>query len=42
MCSSDSIHASLEDAYLELTGNEVEYTTGPGSRPAPVPARQSA
>ena len=37
-----TIHASLEDAYLELTGNEVEYTTGPGSRPAPVPARQSA
>ena len=37
-----TIRASLEDAYLELTGHEVEYTTGPGSRPAPVPARQSA
>ena len=37
-----TIHASLEDAYLELTGNEVEYTTGPGSRPAPVPVRRSA
>ena len=37
-----TIRASLEEAYLELTGHEVEYTTGPGSRPAPVPARQSA
>ena len=37
-----TIRASLEDAYLELTGHEVEYTTGPGSRPAPVPARRSA
>ena len=37
-----TIRASLEDAYLELTGHEVEYTTGPGGRPAPVPARQSA
>ena len=37
-----TIRASLEDAYLQLTGHEVEYTTGPGGRPAPVPARQSA
>lgn len=28
--------ASLEEAYLELTGNDVEYTTG--SAPAPLPA----
>ena len=37
-----TVRASLEEAYLELTGSEVEYTTGPGGRPAPVPARQSA
>ncbi|SHE24693.1 abc transporter [Actinomyces glycerinitolerans] len=29
-------HASLEEAYLELTGNDVEYTAG--SAPAPLPA----
>lgn len=33
-----TVRASLEEAYLELTGSEVEYTTGSGSRPAPVPA----
>ena len=37
-----TVRASLEEAYLELTGSEVEYTTGPGGRPAPVPARQGA
>lgn len=37
-----TVRASLEEAYLELTGSEVEYTTGPGDRPAPVPARQGA
>ena len=31
--------ASLEDAYLELTGNSVEYTTGP-ARPQPTGPRR--
>ncbi|MBW3069465.1 ABC transporter ATP-binding protein [Actinomyces sp. 594] len=31
--------ASLEDAYLELTGNDVEYTTGSEQAPAPASAR---
>ena len=35
-----TVRASLEEAYLELTGSEVEYITGPGGRPAP--ARQGA
>ena len=37
-----TVRASLEEAYLELTGSEVEYITGPGGRPAPAPARQGA
>ena len=32
--------ASLEDAYLELTGNSVEYTTGQPARPQPTGPRR--
>ena len=32
--------ASLEDAYLELTGTSVEYTTGQPARPQPTGPRR--